>query len=206
MDIMEQLIVFRGIERLLIIIFSGLSLVLGWHLFKIGILSEQKSEIKAGDVFIRLQKVGPGVFFALFGVAVFIYALSSPVNFEFLNHVEPKPGTDKTPHLDGKGSYFSQDQEKYLVLSKSINTIKIIYDTTAPPNISNSDKRLLNAAIANLEKERDLWIATLYGMKLLSLWKEKGDEYLISPENVDQNTRKQFSAIEPWVSGTLRTK
>jgi hypothetical protein len=176
MELTEQLIIFRGLERLIIILFSGMSLVLGWHLFKIGVLSEQQSEIKAGDIWIKLQKVGPGVFFALFGVVVFIYSLSSPFNFELSSVDTKQPPDDADTPIVVKGSYLSQDQKKYLKLSKSINTINEIYETTATPNFSNSDKQLLLVSIENLEKERDVWIAAFFGKNSLSLWASKGND------------------------------
>lgn len=206
MELTEQLIIFRGLERLIIILFSGMSLVLGWHLFKIGVLSEQQSEIKAGDIWIKLQKVGPGVFFALFGVVVFIYSLSSPFNFELSSVDTKQPFDDADTPIVVKGSYLSQDQKKYLKLSKSINTIKEIYETTATPNFSNSDKQLLLVSIENLEKERDVWIAAFFGKNSLSLWASKGNDYLISPENVSKKDRESLNEIEPWMSSTLRTK
>lgn len=33
----------RAIERLLIVLFGGVSLILGWHLFKTGILKQQQA-------------------------------------------------------------------------------------------------------------------------------------------------------------------
>lgn len=206
MELVEQLIFFRGIERLVITLFSGLSLVLGWHLFKTGILTEQKSEIKAGNIWIRLQKVGPGVFFALFGVVVFVYSLSSPFDFELSNHERKQTIENESSQISARGSYLNQDQKKYLELSKSINTIREIYDTTATPNFSHNDKQLLLASISNLEKERDVWIAILFGKHSLALWASKGNDYLISPDNVSQEDRKNLRALEPWMSGTLRTR
>lgn len=207
MDAIDQIVLFRGIERLLIILFSGLSLVFGWHLFKVGVLSDQQSEIKAGDIWIKFQKVGPGVFFALFGVAVFIHSLSSPFNFEFSNAGNGvEPDLEQPEALVAKGSYLTQDQEKYLKLSKSINTIREIYITTATPNISDADRQLLSISIKHLENERDVWVVTLYGNKSLSLWNTKGNDYLINPENVDQESRKKLKVIEPWMSGTLETR
>lgn len=206
METIEQLILFRGIERLIITLFSGLSLVLGWHLFKIGVLSEQKSEIKAGDIWIKLQKVGPGVFFALFGVVVFVYSLSSPFDFELSKYKNELSTEDKFSQVLARGSYLTQDQKKYLELSRSINTIREIYETTATPNFSSSDKQLLSKSISNLERERDVWIATLFGTNSLALWVSKGNDYLISPDSVSQQERRDLNALEPWMSGTLRTK
>lgn len=51
-------------ERLAIVGLSGLSLVLGWDLFRRGVLNAQNADLKAHGWSIRLQRVGPGVFFA----------------------------------------------------------------------------------------------------------------------------------------------
>ncbi len=205
MDVIEQVILFRGIERLIIILFSGLSLVLGWHLFKIGILSDQKAEIKAGNIWIKFQKVGPGVFFALFGVAVFIHSLSSPFNFEFSGvDTKGKPKLMDTSGFYAKGSYSLQNQEKYLKLSKSINTIREIF-ITATPNVSRTDKHLLSESIKHLENERDYWVENLYGNKSVLLWNTKGNDYLINPESVDQESREKLKVIKQWMSETLES-
>ena len=59
---------------------SGVSLVLGWDLFRRGIVEAQSADFKSKDWGLRLQKVGPGIFFALFATASFIFALSRPLS------------------------------------------------------------------------------------------------------------------------------
>jgi hypothetical protein len=58
----------RTVERLLTVGFSGLSIVLGWSLFKARLLRDQTAEFTSKSWTIRLERVGPGIFFALFGV------------------------------------------------------------------------------------------------------------------------------------------
>jgi len=68
---------FRGGERILIVLFGGLSLFFGWNLFRVGVMQEQRAEFKNGDVSVTLQKVGPGIFFALFGSCILVVAMSN---------------------------------------------------------------------------------------------------------------------------------
>lgn len=191
--------------------FAGLSVYLGWYLFRAGIFSEQKSEFKAIGIWIKLQKVGPGVFFALFGVAVLIHSISSPFDFKIQpysgvtkndstnNRIENKTSKPKQNDFVFEGSYFKQDQEQYLKLAKSINTIKQIYITTPNPNMPRHDKELIKNSIENLEKQRDIWVISLYGIEALNLWNSESKSYLINPENVDIKSRRILKGLEPWM-------
>lgn len=197
MDIFESIVVYRGIERILIVLFSGLSFVLGWHLFKVGILSEQKAEVKAGEIFIKLQKVGPGVFFALFGASVFIYSLSSP--FAYKESSTPSNDSDKPFSF----TYLYQDQSKYLELSKSINTLKDIFELLPNNNLSSNDQRLVNRALVKLESERNVWVVSIFGKKTYEAWIKNGEDFLINPENVKKEIRDHLEEIKPWMAHSL---
>lgn len=79
----EQIIaVGRVIERLLACGFAGLSLALGWNLFKTGVVAEQTAEFTGAGWKATLKKVGPGVFFALFGACVLGYSIHSPLDIK----------------------------------------------------------------------------------------------------------------------------
>lgn len=79
---MENLFLFRGVERLLIVFLSGLLIYLGYKLFA---LLPDKSDsngkvILPGDVSIYISRIGPGAFFALFGMVVLIYSVKTQVD------------------------------------------------------------------------------------------------------------------------------
>ena len=63
---------FRGAERLLIVGGGIVALYLGYRLFISGFAGGQTGEFVGKSLSIRLIKVGPGVFFALFGTFVLI--------------------------------------------------------------------------------------------------------------------------------------
>jgi hypothetical protein len=83
MEIESQIMIFRGIERILTIVMGGFSIYCGWRLFLQNILNDQKGEIKAAGIYIKLAKVGPGVFFAAFGCIILSLSIRSPFSYSF---------------------------------------------------------------------------------------------------------------------------
>jgi len=72
----------RAVERLIADSMFGVSLVLGWNLFRVGILHDQSAEASGNGWKIRLQKVGPGVFFAIFGAVGLIVSVQRPLDIK----------------------------------------------------------------------------------------------------------------------------
>jgi hypothetical protein len=73
----------RAAERILLVVVGAVSVYLGYRLFVLipkANRSEGKFELPGG-VSIFLTRIGPGVFFALFGVAVIGYSVTRPVEF-----------------------------------------------------------------------------------------------------------------------------
>jgi hypothetical protein len=73
----------RGAERILLVLVGALAVYLGYSLFR-HIPGANKAEGKVvlpGGVSIFLTRIGPGIFFALFGIAVIGYSVAQPVNF-----------------------------------------------------------------------------------------------------------------------------
>jgi hypothetical protein len=71
-------------NRLLITGIAGISIYLGYRLFSLIPLShDSRGEFNIPNLGkISLTRVGPGVFFALFGSSVLIYSLASPVSHQ----------------------------------------------------------------------------------------------------------------------------
>ncbi len=98
----------RVIERLLIVTFGGLSLVLGWNLFRASIFKSQEAEFSTGSVKIKLIRVGPGVFFALFGAAILCISVVNTYSFSSVHrhggqHHHEGSGTGLESHTDRVG-------------------------------------------------------------------------------------------------------
>jgi hypothetical protein len=77
----------RATERILLVLVGALAVYLGYSLFR-HIPTASKSEGKLdlpGGVSIFLTRIGPGVFFALFGIAVIGYSVAQPVRLDLPN-------------------------------------------------------------------------------------------------------------------------
>jgi hypothetical protein len=88
MDPLILTIVIRGIERLLVVLAGGLAIYLGYRLF-IAMPNAERGSGKVnlpGGVSIFLSRVGPGVFFSLFGAIVIGLSLQFGVSFNDAAH------------------------------------------------------------------------------------------------------------------------
>jgi hypothetical protein len=74
----------RATERILLVLVGALAVYLGYCLFR-NIPSANKAEGKLvlpGGVSIFLTRIGPGVFFALFGITVIGYSVAQPMRLD----------------------------------------------------------------------------------------------------------------------------
>ncbi|MGH6926487.1 MAG: hypothetical protein ACRED5_22390 [Propylenella sp.] len=88
MDPMLAVIFTRALERLLIVAVGALAIFIGFRLFVLMPLrkeGESKLDLPGG-VSIVLSRVGPGIFFALFGTGLIAYS-ASPVSFKLPEQV-----------------------------------------------------------------------------------------------------------------------
>ena len=81
MESLDALLLMRMVERLLGLLAGALCVVLGYRLF-INLPEKTDSSGKVvlpGGVSIWMSRVGPGIFFALFGAAIVAYSFASTV-------------------------------------------------------------------------------------------------------------------------------
>lgn len=70
----------RSFERVLVVLFAGLSIYWGFRLFLVlPIETQSDGELKLPGVSVVLAKAGPGIFFVAFGVLVNLASLYQPV-------------------------------------------------------------------------------------------------------------------------------
>jgi hypothetical protein len=111
-SVLTTLVVYRIVT--LLVGFG--SIVLGYRLFCRGLYDQGGDlQVKAGDTGLVLQKVGPGIFFALFGTAVIIASVWNAPSFtrEVIDQDNQKtllrvamldrPGTSGSPSGGGPG-------------------------------------------------------------------------------------------------------
>jgi hypothetical protein len=74
--------VIRSLERVLVVAGGILSIYLGCRLFHIAQIAESsQGKFKASIVEFTVSRVGPGVFFALFGAWILYTSLATPSFF-----------------------------------------------------------------------------------------------------------------------------
>jgi hypothetical protein len=97
-----DLLQLRVIERVLAVVIGGLSIYLGYRLF-IRLPKQKDSSGKVmlpGDISIFFSRVGPGVFFSLFGAAVVVVSLQHGLELDLANKASVTgDSTEKTANL-----------------------------------------------------------------------------------------------------------
>jgi hypothetical protein len=97
---MDTSLVIRIVERNLIVsalalLTGALSLYLGYRLFQLATASgEGEAQIRFSSFTIILSRIGPGVFFALFGAAIITFALFQQTRYsekDMLGTTKPRP-------------------------------------------------------------------------------------------------------------------
>jgi hypothetical protein len=78
-----DILLMRGIERLAIVLIGGMAIYLGYRLF-LAVKAEAEGEARITlphDVTVMVSRVGPGVFFALFGSMVVVASLYFSIRY-----------------------------------------------------------------------------------------------------------------------------
>jgi hypothetical protein len=97
MDSVDAMLLMRMVERLLGLLSGALCVVLGYRLF-INLPEKTDSAGKVvlpGGVSIWLSRVGPGIFFALFGAAIVAYSFASTVRVTNEQSVAPSQASSE---------------------------------------------------------------------------------------------------------------
>lgn len=188
----------RVIERLFIVGFSGMSMLLGWNLFVRGVVVEQEAEGVFKDWKITLRKVGPGVFFALFGSAVLVFALNSPLT------VAPGAGVKK-PNGENQAviTYFQKDSASLRKLVRTVNTLlavevgRVKFDGT--PVVASEYAKAQSELIAF----RYRTLLSQFSASDLDAWTKYGAKYSANPDDAPPELREALGRVKPWFDETL---
>ena len=203
MDEASLLFVGRLAERLIVVLCGGLSLTFGWHLFKIGVINDQNAEFSRGGFRIHLRKVGPGVFFALFGAVLLGVSLYRPLIVSDAAVVSEDPNTMET-----RVSYFSKENERGMLQHvKALNSqIHIITDEglkrLARPE-GRADRNQLLETMVTIRHLRDHIVIQKFGKDALRIWHKHSDGFLRDPANAPQEHHDLLSNMKVWMKDTL---
>ncbi len=110
---MEYVNILRMFERIIITLFGGLAIFLGYRLFKSGILNISDAEWEGLGIKLKITKASPGIFFCAFGALILITSLQEKV-------LVSKSITDKIGNEDSISKAISVDR-KFLGVIKDTN-------------------------------------------------------------------------------------
>src|SRR5215471_1875793 len=89
---MDASVIFRGCERLLIVIAGMLSITLGYFLFIKGVSGKASLKAEYSKSKLQLANAAPGIFFSLFGASILIYAIRQSIKLDKTLPVESNRG------------------------------------------------------------------------------------------------------------------
>ena len=209
----NTLILGRVIERLIICVFGGVSLVCGWNLFRVGIADRQTAELAVKDWRIKLQRVGPGVFFALFGAAVLVVSLRSPVSIgpQIASFQQTKNESAAPPMVPMSAIVYEaegekEDAEKRLLDSVlAINTYERTMTQERLKELTEPEKQALDKSKRALDQLKNSLISAKFGNDALMFY-NTNKEKLINGQAVSPKDRERLLAIQSWAEGTMTLK
>jgi hypothetical protein len=155
------LAIARSLERLLADAMFGVSLILGWNLFRVGVLKDQAAEFSGNGWKFRLQRVGPGIFFALFGAIGLVVALERPLQQTTTHTDEAKSVNQESRSSEVRQSTYSEstrtDLADYITALTTVEFLGIRDDGT-----HSAEHDALLKAKPILEKHRDALLRNAY--------------------------------------------
>jgi hypothetical protein len=203
MDI-DPLFLGRIVERILVVIFGGLSLVLGWRLFMVGVVDPQIAEIKFKDWKVSLRQVGPGSVFAALGIAVMAFALSRPLEISEGGKAYATPPEAAAMAGTRTVSYFGTAEDlRYWV--RVLNTFARLDAARLQQNSASATamKAELARAQEGVVAMRNMLLLEKFSEADIAAWEKYQDAYLDDPLSVPGDVRPTLSALEPWMTSTI---
>jgi hypothetical protein len=168
MEFLDAMLLMRMVERLLGLLSGALCVVLGYRLF-INLPDKTDSGGKVvlpGGVSIWLSRVGPGIFFALFGAAIVAYSFASTVRVTNEQGAAPSQASSDTP-----GATLAMRRQEIAAMSaraaKSDTTERTLIELRGAMADLNATIDRLGRDVA--PPERDRLIAGLQNAKVLLL-------------------------------------
>ena len=211
MDPSIVLALSRGMERLAIVGLSGLSLVLGWDLFRRGVLNAQNADFKAHGWSIRLQRVGPGIFFALFATVAFVAAVTHPLEITTgrktdvsskINGSEVSRTTTENQRIS-EAENVNASSDRDLVIA--INTVHLVLLPAASGSMDAAHTAAINKADEALNLYKKSLIFQRFGEMSTQFYSIK-DRVPMDPSILGKQStelQNKYPEIEAWDKDTF---
>jgi hypothetical protein len=185
---------YRELERILAVAISGMSIYLGYRLF-LDVKAVQDSAGKLrlpGGIAIYLIRIGPGVFFALFGSAVIALSLKNTVSVSESNRATSGPNTTVETHSNytGFGSLaIANDQaaaDKKRELRLDLDFLNKRLPLLLRPDLSTAERTDLSVILpkAKLSLMRMSWDQDWGDFAVFQRWVDEGSSGSL-PSNLE---------------------
>ena len=204
----DALFLGRIVERVLVVLFGGLSLFLGWRLFMVGVVDPQIAEVKFKDWKVSLRQVGPGSVFAALGIAVMGIALLRPLEVGGIPAGGDTPQVAYDAARAGGGtrsvSYMSTPEDlRHWV--RALNTVAR-FDPARVPQ-SEAAAKAVKAELARAQQTiveiRNILLLEKFSQADIAAWQKYREAYLQNPLSVPGEVRPRLAALEPWMTTTV---
>jgi hypothetical protein len=187
-------VITRAAERIVVAIAGVVALTFGYRLFeKAADLGSLSAEIPQ-KIKLQMQRIGPGIFFALFGTAILIYVMSSNVA---MVPTSAAGATAPVLRFSGPVQEALSSKEKSAQAAHAIEVIKT-FAVAVPPQTKEDEQRRSDA-IQLVENVQSGFVDQVVGKGAYGDWKvihlQEGGQpsfrTTLSPER-----RSQFDAVE----------
>ena len=183
-------IISRTLERLLIVLFGGASLWMGWQLFlRLQTEQVQQAELSYKDISVKLQRVGPGIFFALFG----------SVLLGWMTYNLPSIKKD-----DGKGASSEvkmMGSADRTFLEREIVALNLAYTTAlkeTPQEVTNW--QALNKGASTIASARNRLLVLRFGAPDVVAWQQNEAEFRSGGQLLTPEIREKIRAVDNLAS------
>lgn len=200
----------RALERLLIVLTGAMAMYLGYRLF--ALVSSEAGELiaKGSGWSIRLVRVGPGVFFALFGASIVVYAMKSSPTVSYMSGLNSEDQSRQAIDIHGG---FSPLALKALSKRDSIvamNTLDTLLQSS-PQQLTEEQVGRLRHAVNNLEPLKRYMVDAELGAGRYDEWYrlsqlQQANAQEFSNAMAGAETRQRYNVADSLMSETIGAK
>jgi cytoskeletal protein RodZ len=165
---------------------------MGWRLFYARLnVDDQTAEFSFKDFAVRLQKVAPGVMFALFGAAVLGIALQQNLTLSNGASLSPNPNSQTQQTIEYLGAKNAEATGQLQALNFAVSLANL--PTTSP--ISPDDRSRFNKKANNLTLLRNNIVRTMVTSAKFELWSRYNSTYLQNKDDVPSDARAAVAEV-----------
>lgn len=217
-DPVSILLVARATERVLIILVGGLCISFGWRLFSKRLAQDGEAELAHDKTRLRLRRIGPGVFFALFGASLLAFSLAKPVTVEITENAT-------LSKLVSNAVVFNTGQTNGSAVSRSISIrgagedmaveqlrrdVRALNTALRVAGTDRKDAMVLHAALGDLDAAksqlaslRSSMVVRALGAEEFQFWERNRAQFASSPASFSADDRMRIGTVQSWMDETL---